>query len=202
MTGPQLTGKLIPMKRIIIASIVVATLTTAGYLAYQKYNPFTYYEDEVHVHADFVISINDQKLDLKDVKYQSSAESIKHKNVHLHDGDDHVVHRHAEGITFAEFLSSIGFTLTETCLTVEGGDAFCSDDANILTLYVNKQPISKATSYIPQEEDQILLYFGAKENPNLTSYLESVTDESCIYSGTCPERGVAPPESCGLTCEL
>lgn len=190
------------MKRIIIATVVVLVLVGIGLFVYDRYNPFTYYDDEVHVHADFAIYLNDQKLDLTAEKYQSSAQSIKHKNVHLHDGDDNVVHRHAEGITFAEFLSSVGFTLTDSCLTVDSGEQYCSDTANTLILYVNGEVNPDIASYIPQEEDQILLYFGARDNLNIPTYLESITDESCIFSGTCPERGTAPPESCGLTCEI
>ena len=190
------------MKRITIATTILIILVAAGVYAYEHYNPFTYYDDSVHVHADFIIYINDQKLNLTDAKYQSSAESIKHKNVHLHDGEDNVVHRHAEGITFAEFLSSVQFTLSDNCLSIDSGEQYCSDTVNALTLYVNKEVNPDIASYIPQEEDQILLYYGARNNLNLERYLEEVTDESCIFSGTCPERGTAPPESCGLTCEL
>jgi hypothetical protein len=127
---------------------------------------------------------------------------VLHKNVHLHDGDDHVVHRHAEGITFAEFLTSLGFTLSNECLTDDNGAKYCTDVENVLTLYVNKTPATIATEYIPQEEDQILLYYGQRDNEKLGEYLNSITDESCIFSGTCPERGIAPAESCGLTCEI
>ena len=190
------------MKKYLLPLSVLAIVAGASYYLYQKHNPFTYYEDKVHVHADFLVYINDKKIDLTDVKYQSSVEQILHKNVHLHDGEDKVVHRHAEGITFAEFLSSVGFTLTNDCLTTDTNENLCSNEGSVLTLYVNKQPYADITSYIPQEEDQVLLYYGAKDNPNLNQYLDSITDESCIYSGTCPERGIAPPESCGLTCEI
>jgi hypothetical protein len=190
------------MKKYLVPTIVLVTIAGASYYLYQKHNPFTYYEDEVHVHADFLIYVNDKKLDLTDVKYQSSAEQILHKNVHLHDDEDNVVHRHAEGITFAEFLSSVGFTLTNDCLTIDTGEAFCDSEETVLTLYVNKEPFTDIATYISQEEDQVLLYYGTKDNPSLNQYLESVTNDSCIYSGTCTERGVAPPESCGLTCEI
>ena len=203
MAFQQLSGRLARMKNRVIASIiflgVVAGLT---YYLYTKHNPFTYYSDVVHVHADFLIMIDDERIDLTDKKYQSSAESILHKNVHLHDGEDNVVHRHAEGITFAEFLSSLGFTLTNDCFTNDIGGAFCSNNEKKLALYVNEEPVTDVTNYIPQEEDQILLYFGTPDNQKISEYQNAITDESCIFSGTCPERGVAPPESCGLTCEL
>lgn len=185
-----------------MAAATLLVFVVASYYLYQKYNPFTYYDDEVHVHADFLIYVNDQKVELTSEKYQSSTKQILHKNVHLHDGDDSVVHRHAEGITFAEFLSSVGFTLTNECLTKDTGEIFCADTEKVLALYVNKEPVSDIASYIPQEEDQVLLYYGTKDNQKLSEYLGAITDESCIFSGTCPERGIAPAESCGLTCEI
>lgn len=190
------------MKKYLLPGVVLLLVAGASYYLYQKHNPFTYYEDEVHVHADFLIYINDKKIDLTDVKYQSSAEQILHKNVHLHDGEDNVIHRHAEGITFAEFLGSVGFTLTNDCLTADTNETLCDSEGSVLTLYVNKEPYSDIVSYIPQEEDQILLYYGTTDNPKLNDYLNAITDESCIFSGTCPERGIAPAESCGLTCEI
>ncbi len=190
------------MKRYIAAAFGILLVAGASYYLYQKYNPFTYYDDEVHVHADFLIVINDTVVDLTGTKYQSSAERILHKNVHLHDGEGNVVHRHAEGITFAEFLSSLGYTVTDRCITNDMGETTCSQEESALVLFVNGEPHPNMLTYIPEEEDRILLYYGSSTNPKLPEYLNAITDESCIYSGTCPERGTAPPESCGLTCEL
>ncbi len=186
----------------VLLGLTAIVIAISGYYLYQKYDPFTYYEDKVHVHADFVVVINDQRINLSEEKYQSSVRQVLHKNVHLHDGDDHVVHRHAEGITYGEFLQSLGFTLTNECLTNDAGEKFCTDENNVLALYVNEVPQTVLTEYIPQEENKVLLYYGTRNNPKLREYLNTVTDESCIYSGTCPERGTAPAESCGLTCEI
>ncbi len=185
-----------------LTSIIIAVIASAAYYLYTKYEPFSPKSSEVHVHSDFIIVVNDRVLDLTDEKYQSSAKKEKHAAIHLHDGKDHVVHRHAEGVTFAEFLSSLGITLTERCITLDTEESFCQTEEEAVVLFVNKEPVSNPLTYVNQEEDQILLYFGRPNNANLETYLMSVTDESCIFSGTCPERGVAPPESCGLTCEL
>jgi hypothetical protein len=191
------------MKERIFVGIILTTLIAGGgYYLYQKYNPFTYYDDEVHVHADFMVIVNDEWIRLTDEKYQSSVKQVLHKNVHLHDGKDDVVHRHADGITFANFLSSIGFTLTNECLTNDQGTSYCADDNNVLTLYVNGVPKTILTEYIPEEEDKVLLYYGSPANPKISEYQSAITNNSCFYSGTCPERGIAPPESCGLTCEI
>jgi hypothetical protein len=190
------------MKRTItILLVFIIALALSSYYLYQTLHQHTH-DSEVHVHSDFLIIINDTPISLTDEKYQSSTSQVLHDHIHLHDNEDNVVHRHAEGITFVDFLQSIGYTLTNECLTDDTATSYCVDPNNVLTLYVNEVPKTILTDYIPQEEDRILLYYGSPNNPKLRDYFDSITNESCIYSGTCPERGVAPAESCGLTCEL
>lgn len=158
--------------------------------------------EEVHVHADFAVYINDQMLDFTDDKYQSRLESIKNPDIHLHDNQGIIIHRHADDITMNMFLQSIGFLLSPSCLTTDVSEQFCIDDNNQLAMYVNGALQENPGSYVLADEDQILLYYGPKANPALNDYLGQISDEACIYSGTCPERGTPPPEACGLTCEI
>ena len=174
------------------------------------YNPFAtenqwYHvseKDEVHVHADFLMYILDERIDLTADKYQSSIDNILLEDFHLHDNNDEVLHRHAEGLTLVAFLQSVGFTLTNDCVTNDLGEQYCTDETNTLTLFINGQAYADVNAYIPQEEDQILVYYGDVESPALQQYLKEISTDSCIYSGTCPEKGTPPPESCGLTCEI
>jgi hypothetical protein len=156
----------------------------------------------VHVHADFAFYVLGTNVDLTDAKYQSSKESIKHPSIHLHDGFDNVIHRHTKDVTFTDFLSSIGFTLTDSCVTMGTGTQYCTDQTNTLKLYVNGRPKTDVATYIIKEEDQILLYYGDPQSDNIIKYQEEITEDSCLYSGNCPERGDPPAESCGLTCEI
>lgn len=184
---------------------ILLLLLAGGFLLYSylfNQDDDSYLNTDVHVHSDFLLYINDQQIDLTADRYQSLPGAVKHKNIHLHDNEDHVVHRHADGIPLAEFLDSIGITLTDDCLTIDDGTEYCASDDTELALYVNGQRWPELTEYENQEEDQLLLYYGTKANERLIEYMRQITDESCIYSGTCPERGIAPSESCGLTCEL
>lgn len=159
-------------------------------------------EDEYHTHADFAMFINGKHFDLTDKKYMSGSNQVLNKYVHLHDGSDELIHIHHEGITIGDFFTSIGFTLTATCLTTDAAQTFCTDNANILRLYVNGVTLDPAATYIPRDTDRVLIYYGAPNAPAIAEYLAGITDKACIYSGTCPERGLPPPESCGLTCEI
>ena len=142
-------------------------------------------------------------VDLGDDQLITTVTNLLLDEEHLHDGNGEVKHIHAENVTFSDFLDSLGIPLTDSCLTLLEGESLCSGEENEVLLYVDgnlyTQPISQ---YVPVDDESILLYYGNSQDPNIPSYIDAIPDDSCYYSGTCPERGVAPPESCGLTCEL
>ena len=178
-----------------------------AYLLYTQYDDIASYftppvKKEVHVHADFSFYVLGQKMNLTADKYQSAKGTAKHRYIHFHDGSDSVIHRHAEGVTLREFLASIGFTLTNSCITLDTGTKYCTDEKNALVLFVNGKPVTDVSSYVTQEKDKVFLYYGDPNSSDITKYQNEVTDQSCLYSGTCPERGKPPTESCGLTCEI
>ncbi len=163
-------------------------------------NPF---DTEYHVHADFHIFIGDEQVDLSADEFMTTGTHTVDEHAHLHDGNGDVKHIHAEDVTFSAFLQSLGITLTDSCLTLFEAESLCSGEQEEVLLYVNNelytQPLSQ---YVPVDDDRILLYYGNSQAENIQTYLEEIPFDSCYYSGTCPERGIAPPESCGLTCEL
>lgn len=159
--------------------------------------------EEYHVHADFLIYINDELIDLSGDTFMTTSEQELHPEAHLHDNNGKVKHIHAQGITFVEFLESLGIILSDDCILLFDGNEYCSDGASELRLYVNNERFSEDIgSYIPVDDDRILVYYGDPESERIREYIDTVPADACYYSGTCPERGIAPPESCGLTCEL
>lgn len=162
----------------------------------------TSFDTQVHVHGDFRMYIGNERIRFTDTKYQSSAEHTHHATLHFHDGNDEVIHRHTDGVTLTDFFNSLGMTLTNDCVTMDTDIEYCTNDTNTVLLIVNGERVTDITEYIFSEEDRILLYFGDATNPNITEYIAGITDLSCMYSGTCPERGTPPTESCGLTCEV
>lgn len=159
--------------------------------------------DDVHVHADFLMMINGEQFDLTKDEYQSGLKTgIKHDSIHLHDNQGNIIHRHANGVTLGDLFQSIGMELTADCLTISDSEQYCTNETNSLLLYVNKEINPDPANYVLTDADQTLLYYGAADAPEIETYLNQVTDEACIYTGTCPERGTPPPEACGLTCEV
>ncbi len=162
----------------------------------------TSHDDVVHVHGDFRMFIGDERIRFTEDKYQSSTAYTHHATLHFHDGNDEVIHRHADNVTLVEFFDSIGISLTPDCLTLDTGTKYCSTENETLQLLVNGTLVTDVSKYVFAEKDRILLYYGNPANSKLPDYITSITDLSCLYSGTCPERGTPPTESCGLTCEV
>jgi hypothetical protein len=161
------------------------------------------HDSDVHVHADFLMVLDGEKIDLTQDKYQSNLENgVHHDDIHLHDNQGNIIHRHAEGVTFGDFLRSIGFLFTDECITLDTGEEYCADSNHTLSLYVNNEAQTAIDDYIIEDNDRVLMYYGEKDSIEISNLLDSITDEACIYSGTCPERGTPPPEACGLTCEV
>lgn len=185
------------------AGLLISVFAGGAYSLVTNHSQVQHSHDtEYHVHADFALYINGERYDLSAERFMSGSEQVLHEHVHLHDENGDVIHYHAPDISLAEFLASLSFTLTDTCLTTPEGSEYCTSSTSTLQLYVNNEPSSELASYVAADEDRLLLYYGAPDVPSIPEFLDSVSDRACIYSYTCPERGVPPPESCGLTCEL
>jgi hypothetical protein len=160
-------------------------------------------DDKYHVHADFRIFVGDTQVELTDDSFMTTAMNMVSEHAHLHDGNGEVEHIHAEDLTFSHFLDSLDITLTDNCLTLFEEEGLCSGEEQEVLLFVNEELYTQPlTQYIPIDDDRILLYYGNSQNENIETYIQAIPSDSCYYSGTCPERGIAPPENCGLTCEL
>ena len=164
---------------------------------------------DVHEHADFAVYLSGNKFDFSADKYQSDEPDDEqnheheedHTNaldpyVHIHNKKGDIIHKHKQGITLGYFFETLGMEFNDDCFGLDDGSKYCSDDSNSLKFFVNGARSAKAGSYEFSDLDQILISYGPLTDSSLQAQLDSVSDEACIYSKTCPERGEAPEEKC------
>ncbi len=151
--------------------------------------------DPNHTHADFAVFIEGDRIDFSQEKYMSTDTDPKHPYTHVHDGNGNVMHRHKPGVTVGEFFASLNITLTPDCFTLDTGEQYCNDGEKRWTMFVNGEetPIDPAFAF--QDIDQILLTYGSSDD-EAAAQLKRLTDDACLYSQTCPERGTPPKENC------
>lgn len=133
--------------------------------------------ESYHAHFDIRIVVDGKPIDLSQDQYQSKEGAELDPDIHLHDGNGKVVHIHKEGVTIGQFLDSIKL----------------SSSGNI---YVNGKQVSNIRSYRPKDLDKILIVSGNMTQSQIQNQISLVSDDACIYSLKCPERGTPPPESC------
>ena len=148
----------------------------------------------MHEHADFAVYLDGEKFDFSQSQYQSSDDNPLSADTHLHDGNGSVVHKHREGITLGYFFETIGMRFDEQCFETDGGTESCADSDNPLKMYVNGELTDVYGNYEFFDLDQILITNA--NNADVTTQMQSLTDDACLYSETCPERGTPPTENC------
>lgn len=166
--------------------------------------------DPNHVHIDFAVWTEGRQIDFSDAKYMSGSSKDepegehddaehKHDYLHLHDEIGHVIHAHKPGLALGEFLSSLDFTMSERCLSLDTGIIVCPERGYTWRMFVNgvEQPFTPA--HVFSDLEKILLTYQGNDPVSelrIREQLKEMTDDSCLYSRTCPERGDPPTENC------
>jgi len=167
---------------------VLAALIIAALLFGLASNPLKPKQEEMHRHFDFKLYREGQAVDLSQDQYQSVEGHELDERVHLHDNNGDVMHVHAEGVTLDEFLASLGIELPVASET---------------KVFVNGDFEPRGLAYQPQDVDQILVVHGQATDEQIVAWQATVTNNACIYSEKCPERGQRPPtETCVGQCVI
>lgn len=91
----------------------------AGLIGYDLlYKEKNVKEKEVHYHAGFKVFIDGKQVDFSDFKYMSVKpctteehdEDDNDSKIHLHDGNGHVVHIHADGFKWGDLFKSLNYS--------------------------------------------------------------------------------------------
>ncbi len=139
-----------------------------------------------HEHADFKVYIDGKAFDFTLEKYQSPLGSGQGEEncgmdtsrlAHLHNGDGDIAHKHATGVTWSYFFSTLGMNFTSSCLTLDTGEKYCNSQEKRWKFFVNRAEVGN----LPEDEihdlDQALFTYGALEG-QLKAQLDSVTSKS------------------------
>ena len=164
----------------------------------------------VHWHADYAVFIEGEQVLFDDEDYFSTEDEVVNASVHIHKPRTSVVHVHRSLTTWREFFESLDFELTDgttlagqqgapTCLTLPDGDEHCQDGESTFKFIVNGVQVDGVADTEIADIDRVLISYGPETIEEvMRDQWPQVSDEACIPSGRCLERGSPEDEPCGV----
>lgn len=193
------------MKRLLPAIGLIA-LGTAVIVLFRTPRAPAPNPDPNHTHADFLVMLDGAPVDFTDEVFMTGESTEDHtrdpslsgmrKFLHLHDGLGHVIHRHKPGLTLQDFFDSLGVGFTAECILYRepvDRDTACSENPWRMVVNGQERPFSLNLDFT--DGDKILLTTAA-DDATAKKEWESMSDDACRYSRTCPWRGDPPAENC------
>ena len=185
LSGKQKKNLAAAIGVVVVVAFILVIFSSQGILQGPK---------EYHSHADFAVYIGDVQYNFSRPGFMSTTSKPLSSSVHLHDLNGTVIHTHAKGVTLGDFFKSIGMGLDSNCFVAETGTFYCTGEGRELAMFVNGERSQGYGDYVIQDNDRILLSYGDASEGQLKQQMSSVTNYSCIFSWTCPQRGKPPAE--------
>lgn len=145
----------------ILIGIVIGILVF-GLLRFLTYQP----PQHTHFHANWNVWVNGQQKTLADPSFYQEVAScnandeadIKHR-AHLHDEVYDVVHVHADGVTWNQFLENINSSAQPGYLRIHT-NVFQDNEANKVTYVLNGKQIKSLDGIVIGDQDKLLINYG------------------------------------------
>lgn len=122
----------------------------------------------VHYHANWAVFVDGQRLDLSAPRYMEDVARCKadatklepQDRVHLHSGDDDVVHVHAAGATWGHLLANLGFGVGDDYLLTDRGQRYAAAPGRTLKFIVDGHEVTSIRNLLIEDQDRLLVSYG------------------------------------------
>jgi hypothetical protein len=130
--------------------LVAAGLLALGLVGYTAANMFGLIG--THEHADLEVYLDSSEpYDFSAERYQLAA-----RHVHLEEGAEDAngatIHIHEEGLTLADFFTSIGWQVSTEAITTDTGETYEAGENATITVRVDGEPVAAGFA-VPLEPD-------------------------------------------------
>ncbi len=187
-----------------LAIAVVLAILAAGIAYFYISQPKPV--DAYHMHANFLVVLNGTAFNFSQDKYVSAKDKPSNPYFHLHDGNGGLMHQHAGGLDMAYFFRTLKMSFNSSCFADDANNSYCSNSRASLRMFVQHASQSMQEnfhlgSYQFSDLDRMLIIYGNESDAQINSIFAQVTDDACIESGKCPERGKPEGEAGGCSAD-
>ena len=125
-----------------------------------------------HEHASLLVKIFGDNFDFSTPNYQ-----IKSSWIHFEDQDGKTIHRHSSGVELEFLFNSLSIGLNDQCFIFPDGRQFCTNEDYSLKYFINHEKIDDIRKYVVEEDDRILITYGAEEKEEIDSQLAELDSQ-------------------------
>ncbi|MFZ8922984.1 MAG: hypothetical protein ACO2Y0_08535, partial [Nitrosopumilaceae archaeon] len=119
-----------------------------------------------HSHAGILVKVFGDSFDFSAPAYQ-----IKSAWIHFEGNDGTTIHKHATGVTLGYLFETLGLGLDDQCFEFQDGRSFCTNEDYNLRFYINGEQVNDVRDYEIEEDDKILISYGAETPEELESQI-------------------------------
>ena len=179
-TGKTAEKPKINTTKLLIYTIILAVGGAAVYMLASSISasPKMGSVGSTHEHIDFKIYINGNAINFAQPKYQLAAQYI-----HAENGIGTLLHKHATGVTFKDFLKTVNMGMDENCFDMDDGKQYCNEGGKTLKFYLNGKTSDSFGKNELRDLEKILVSYGNETEEQLKEQLASITDLAKAESG-------------------
>jgi len=119
-----------------------------------------------HSHAGILVKVFGDAFDFSAPAYQ-----IKSPWIHFEGNDGTTIHKHATGVTLGYLFETLTLGLDDQCFEFQDGRSFCTNEDYSLRFFINDEEISDVREHELNEDDRILISYGAETPEEIESQL-------------------------------
>ena len=142
-----------------------------------------------HYHANWRLIIDGEPLDLSADRYMEdvvactvSDDMTPAQRVHMHNGEDDVVHVHHTGVAWGHLLTNLGFAAGPDYLILDDGRRFLGQDGRAVTYVKNGFVINDIGAEPIRPGDRLLISYGLESEAQvLAEQFPRVPDGAAAY---------------------
>lgn len=190
--------------QLMAVSFLFIIIAVAAVLLLPAFLESTKPEEEVHIHANFLMVLKGNAKDFSLDSFQSPVScgiEEKHSDeleVHLHQNNGGVIHVHEKGVTYSDFFASekITMELSERCLVDENGKNWCNTEKDTWRFFLNGEETPNLPQIVIDDNDSALLLYGYYTPSQINFYQKQIPTDACEYSHTCPTTNPLTEDNC------
>lgn len=167
-------------RKAVIGAIVAGAVL--GILAIGTARYFTTHEHDTHYHANFSVYINgvEQKFEGPQY-YQEVLACDTHDSpltrTHMHDDNAHLVHVHADLVTWSDLFANLGWSLNNSML-YDGRAAYVNGQEGKLRFLLNGQPTRSIAGEVIGDQDRLLIDFSSDDDAALQARAKDIPSDA------------------------